>query len=166
MTDYAEFFLNSKSSVVQLETIEISHPNFTQTYRVVRNAVEGITATLEDSQVVDFVYYPLNIESSGVKDDLDQILKITLGDLGEILPTELDQVASNSGFGTKPIIKYRIYRSDDLTRPLFGPITLEVSSFGFTAEGVTFEAGAPSININKTGEIYTLERFPMLRGFL
>lgn len=166
MSRYAEFFLNSKSSVVQLETLEISHPNFTKTYRIVRNAVEGVTVALENGSLATFDYYPLRIENAGVRDDLDQSIKINLGDLGEVLPKELDEVSSNDGFGIKPIVIYRTYRSDDLTRPLFGPVTLEVSTFAFNREGSTFEAKAPSLNINKTGEIYSLDRFPMLRGFL
>lgn len=166
MSKYAEFFLKSKSSVVQLETLEISHPNFTKTYRIVRNAVEGTTVTLENGSLATFDYYPLQIENAGVRDDLDQSIKINLGDLGEVLPKELDEVSSNNGFGIKPIVIYRTYRSDDLTRPLFGPVTLEVSTFAFNREGSTFEAKAPSLNINKTGEIYSLDRFPMLRGFL
>lgn len=166
MKTYAEFFLNSKTSVVQLETLEISHPNFTKIYRIVRNAVEGVTLALENGQSVTFDYYPLQIENAGVRDDLDQAIKINLGDLGEVLPKELDEVSSNNGFGTKPTVVYRTYRSDDLSRPLFGPVTLEVSSFAFNREGSTFEAKAPSLNVNKTGELYKLDRFPMLRGFL
>lgn len=166
MSSYAEFFLNSKSSVVQLETLEISHPNFTKVYRVVRNAVEGVSVTLETGDFATFDYYPLQIENAGIRDDLDQSIKINLGDLGDVLPKELDEVSSNNGFGTKPIVVYRTYRSDDLSRPLFGPVTLEVSTFAFNREGSTFEAKAPSLNINKTGEVYSLDRFPMLRGFL
>ena len=166
MSNYAEFFLKSKSSVVQLETLEISHPNFTKIYRVVRNAVEGVTVKLENGTNAVFTYYPLQIENAGVRDDLDQSIKINLGDLGEVLPKELDEVSSKGGFGIKPIVVYRTYRSDDLSRPLFGPVTLEVSTFAFNREGSTFEAKAPSLNINKTGEIYSLDRFPMLRGFL
>lgn len=166
MTTYAEFFLKSKSSVVQLETLEISHPNFTKVYRIVRNAVQGVTVTLENGSSATFDYYPLAIENAGVRDDLDQAITINLGDLGEVLPKELDEISSNNGFGTKPIVVYRTYRSDDLSRPLFGPVLLEVSSFAFKREGSTFEAKAPSLNVNKTGERYKLDRFPMLRGFL
>jgi hypothetical protein len=166
MTTYAEFFLNSKSSVVQLETLEISHPNFTKTYRIVRNAVEGVFATLETGAIAKFDYYPLQIENGGVRDDLDQSLKINLGDLGEVLPNELDEISSANGFGIKPTVVYRTYRSDDLSRPLFGPVLLEVSSFAFNREGSSFEAKAPSLNVNKTGELYKIDRFPMLRGFL
>lgn len=163
---YAEFFLNSKSSVVQLELLEISHPNFTKVYRIVRNAVKGITVKLETGDSASFDYYPMRIENNGAKDDLDQSFTITLGDLGEVLPKELDSVASAQGYNVKPVVTYRTYRSDDLTRPLFGPVLLEVESFAFNREGSTFTAKAPSLNINKTGELYTLERFPMLRGFL
>lgn len=166
MSRYSEFFLNSPSSTVQLELIEISHSKFTKTYRVVRNAVQGITVTLETGVRATFDYYPLRIENNGAKDDLDQSFTITLGDLGEILPNELDSVASQNGFGEKPRVVYRTYRSDDLSRPLFGPVILEVESFAFNREGSTFTAKAPSLNINKTGELYLLERFPMLRGFL
>lgn len=166
MSTYAEFFLKSKSSVVQLETLEISHASFTKVYRVVRNAVQGLTAKLETGESVTFDYYPLLIENAGVRDDLDQAITVNLGDLGEVLPKELDEVSSNDGFGIKPTVVYRTYRSDDLTRPLFGPVVLEVTSFAFNREGSTFEAKAPSLNVNKTGELYKLDRFPMLRGFL
>jgi len=166
MITFAEFFLKSKSSVVQLETLEISHPDFTKVYRVVRNAVQGVTVTLENNSSATFDYYPLAIENAGVRDDLDQAITINLGDLGEVLPKELDEISSNDGFGTKPTVVYRTYRSDDFTRPLFGPVLLEVTSFAFNREGSTFEAKAPSLNVNKTGERYKLDRFPMLRGFL
>lgn len=166
MTSYAEFFLKSSSSVVQLELLEVSHPNFTKVYRIVRNAVQGVTVTLETGVQQAFTYYPLQVENDGSRDDLDQSFTITLGDLGEVLPMELDEVAANEGFGIKPTVIYRTYRSDDLTSPLLGPISLEVESFAFNQNGATFSAKAPSLNVNKTGELYKLDRFPMLRGFL
>ncbi len=163
---YAEFFLNSRSDVVQLELIEISHSSFSQTYRIVRNARKGVTVTLETAEVAFFSYYPLRIESNTTKDDLDQSFTITLGDTGDVLPDELDNVASASTYDEKPSLVYRTYRSDVLTTPLFGPVGLVIESFGFNRQGATFTAKAPSANVNKTGEIYSLERFPMLRGFL
>ena len=166
MSAYTEFFLNSRSSIVGLELIEISHSKFTQTYRVVRNAVAGVTVTLEDATSHLFSYYPLRISNNGATDDLEQSYSIDLGDLGEVLPAELDSVSSQDGFGEKPRVVYRLYRSDDLTAPLLGPVILEVQEFSFTRDGASFTAKAPSLNINKTGEVYRLERFEMLRGFL
>lgn len=166
MSVYTEFFLKSRSNVVQLELLEISHPDFTQVYRIVRNAAAGVTVTLETAVVAEFDYYPCRITSLGNRDDLDQAFRIDLGDLGEVLPLELDAVAEADGFATKPEVLYRTYRSDDLTQPLFGPLELEVQTFAFKAEGASFVARAPQLNEDTTGELYKLDRFPMLRGFL
>lgn len=166
MTTYAEYFLNSRSSVIEYETVQISHPNFTQTYRIVRNAVAGLTAITEESVSRTFQYYPLKISASGARDNLDCSLTFQLGDLGEVLPLEMDAIDAASGWDTKPTVIYRTFRSDDLTAPLYGPITLEVVDFSFKREGCQFEARAPWLNLVRTGEIYDLDRFPMLRGFL
>lgn len=166
MSRYSEFFLSSRSSVVQLETLEVTHSSFSTVYRVVRNAVNGITVTLEDNTSADFTYYPLRITGVGLRDNLDFGLRIDLGDLGEVLPLEVDRVASDGAYSEKPRVVYRTYRSDDLTAPLYGPLILEVRSFSFSRDGATFEAKAPSLNTNATGELYKLDRFPMLRGFL
>lgn len=166
MSRYSEFFLNSKASVVALELLEISHPSFSQVYRRVRNAIHGVTVTLEDATVATFDYYPLKITSMGARTDLESGFRIDVGDLGEVLPLELDLVAQADTFDVKPTVIYRSYRSDDLTQPLFGPLRLEIATFSFTREGASFEAKAPSLNNNRTGETYDLTRFPMLRGFL
>lgn len=92
MPNYAEFFLNSESSIVELETIQITHPNFSKMYRIVRNAVAGLTATLEDATTGVFDYYPLKITPSGAYGDLDQTLQVSFGDLGELIPQELDRL--------------------------------------------------------------------------
>ena len=166
MPDYTEFFLKSKSSVVQLELLEISHPDFTETYRVVRNATDGLTVTLEDLTEQTFDYYPLKVTPAGSREDLDFGIRVDFGDLGEVLPDELDAVSSANGYDVKPTVKYWLYRSDDLVAPMLGPVILEVTAFSFTREGASFEAKAPSLNVGRTGEIYRVDRFPMLRGFL
>jgi hypothetical protein len=168
MSEYSEFFLNTDSNIVELELIEISHPNFTQTYYLVRNAINGVTVTLEDDTEQEFDYYPLVITPEGSGDNLDQVLNLRFGDLGEILPTELNSIydSEGAGFETKPTLKYRTYRSDDLTAPLHGPLIFEISSISFNKQGATFEATAPRLNSTSTGEVYTTNRFPMLRGFI
>ena len=174
MSSYAPFFLNSPSSVVHLETLEISHPSFSQTYWIVRNAVNGITAMLEDGVTnQEFVYYPLHIDVSGASDDLDQTITVNLGDLGEIIPAEIDsyttwaaaQIAAGS-VPSKPAVVYRVYRSDDMSGPIEGPFIYEARTNAMKREGSLFTAGAPRLNLNQTGESYRMNRFPMLRGFL
>jgi hypothetical protein len=163
---YVDFFLNSDSKVVELELLEISHPDFSQVYRIVRNKISGVTVTLEDSSVETFDYYPLQIKPTASSDDLDQKLEIILGDLGSVLPMELDNVNVAGTFGIKPVCIYRTYRSDDLSAPLNGPIEFEIRNISFKKQGASFDAVAPRLNVNSTGEIYSIDRFPMLAGFL
>ena len=91
--DYAAFFLSTQSSVVQLETLEINHPGFSRQYRIVRNAMQGLSATLEDGTLGVFEFYPCRIQNLGARDTLDYGIRVDLGDLGEIIPKELDNIA-------------------------------------------------------------------------
>lgn len=317
MSNYSQFFLNSSSRVVQLETFDISHPSFSKRYRVVRNSINGLTATLEDTTTGVFDYYPISVSPTGSANDLDQSLALTFGDLGQVIPSEVDRllfsfeqpplftcslfgawtdgsgviigspfqigvgctlyvppgasflsmgancnlfggsgiwnVAINDGttttnvsvhgwstpwsiaanptktFGTtgsiapatfavtpgnllqlvttgtasitpnngggnplqplpnpalgilpstyvlpnalpssivKPVVLYRTFRSDDLTQPLYGPVQFQIDSIAFKKEGATMQCSAPRLNITSTGETYSMNRFPMLRGFL
>lgn len=164
---YIDYFLNSRSSVVQLELIEVTHPSFSKAYRIVRNAADGVTVDLSPSELaVSFDYYPAQVSSLGAKGDLDAAIRVELGDLGEVIPEELDLVRADASFRIKPSVRFWAFRSDDLTGPILGPLELEVTEFGFNSDGARFEAKAPSLNTIRTGERYTLDRFPMLRGFL
>lgn len=166
MSAYQTFFLNTASSVIQYELIDITHPQLSVPYYIVRNNSSGLTVTLEDSTVRTYIYHPLQITPTGAEDDLEQKLKVQLGDLGLIIPNEIDNIAAGQGFATKPQLVYRTYRSDDLSAPMYGPVYFEINSLSFTKAGATFEARAPRLNLNQTGEIYRYDRFPMLRAFL
>lgn len=166
--DALSFFLTSRRDVVQLELIEISHSAFTQTYRKVRNhrLNNGLSVHLETGSEQWFDWYPLEITQLSDQADLDTGIRIDFGDLGEVLPIELDAVHAADAMSEKPKVIYRAYRSDDLSAPLIGPLHLEAKSFSFKAQGASFEASAPYVNQTRTGETYNLIRFPMLRGFL
>jgi len=131
----------------------------------VRNAINGVTVTLETGVQQFFTYYPLQITPTGSDNDLDQSMKITLGDLGELLPQQMDACSVAGTFSIKPTLIYRTYRSDDLTQPAYGPDRFVVNNIAFNLDGGTFEAVAPYLNNSRTGEIYDLNRFTPLRGF-
>lgn len=166
MSQYSEYFWNSFASIVQLDTLAISHPSFSKIYYVVRNAPAGLTAKLEDGTTVTFDYYPLGIKPTGAQDDLDQTMQIQLGDLGEVIPAEIDRCFADNTMLTKPQCVYRIYRSDDLTAPMDGPFFYEIRPISSKRSNQAFVAAAPQLNISRTGEIYTLNRFTPLAGFL
>lgn len=161
MTDYISFFLDSGPDVYRIETLEISHPDFSQTYRVQHADPQGVTLGGQAHQ-----YVPMRIAPRTASNDLSAGLSITFGDLGTILPLEMDRVAAASGLETKPTVNYSVFRSDDLTAPMYGPDTFELSTISFERDGASFDAQARSLDLNRTGERYNTTRFPMLSGFL
>lgn len=168
MTAFQEFFLNRKSDVMRLELLEFSHHNFSKTYRVVRNAMNGVTVHLPapDNRWEHFDFAPLRIQRDGFDGSMDSRLSITFGDLGDVIAQELQNIRMADSWRVTPSIRYWVYRSDNLNTAIYGPISYLFTSMPYTKEGFTAIAQAPNINANGTGEIYTLTRFPMLRGFL
>lgn len=165
-SDYVTYFLASRSSAVQYDTLELSHPNFTRTYFVVRNKTSGLTATLETGDEVEFEYVPMRIRGTDVRENLDYGVSVIFGDLGEILQRELDAVRAANGTTEVVNAVYRTYSSENLSSPLFGPIELIVKQISFSREGATFDAGVPALNDTGTGEKYDPDRFVPIKGFL
>lgn len=164
--DYATYFLNSDVSVVKLDTIEISHPNFSQTYYVVRNNRAGVTVTLENSQEQAFEWYPFLLKDTTITQTLEYGIEVSFGDLGEIIGKEIQNIRLADNMVTPPTVIYRAYASNHLTAPMIGPIVLEMFNPATKKVGTTFVARPPNVNRSGTGEVYTFDRFPMLRGTL
>lgn len=166
MSLLSQFFLGSAPSVRQFDCLEITHPNFTTTYRIVRNATRGVSVTHEGpAGPFAYTYYPCTIKPVGNTSDMGQSLAVTLGDLGTIIQKEIAVLTAANKMNIRPVVKFRTYRSDDLTQPMFGPLVLEISTITCAEEGNTFEAHAPRINSTRTGNLYTRDQFPMLAGF-
>lgn len=166
MSTYSRFFLSGRSDEVQLEAFTLFHPDFQKTYRIVTNATQGMTSTTEEGNTYFYEHYPAKITPLSVGSHLDQAISITFGDLGELIPAEIDRVSNANGFGTLPTLRYRTWKSTDLSVPLTGPIELKVNAFSFDGNGATFQATAPKMNTLATGELYLFKAFPSLRGFV
>lgn len=134
---------------------------------MVRNHLKGVTVTIEDGSQKHFDYIPMAIKAGTTRETLDSYYDVTLGDLGEYIPAEIDRIEAADMSDVKPKVVYREYRSDNLGEILYGPIRLEVSSMTPNADGTTsFRAEAPKLNLTGTGRIYSITDFPSLRGFL
>ena len=163
MSQYTSFFLTAKGGLIYLECIEINHSSFAQPFRFVRNDTSGVTVKHEDGTSHFYQYQELDIQRSNVSNDLDQVMNINFADTNDEFIDAIKAINNSE----RPSYKYRAYRDDDLTAPMHTVQTLEISSMSNDASGfVTFEAKAPELNSVKTGEIYTLDRFPLLRGTL
>ncbi len=166
MPDYNAFFLDSPSSVVQLDTIEISHPSFSQTFWLVRNRSDGLTATLETFEQQAFEYVPFVMTESPIDETLEYELRIALGDLSEIMPPEVDRMVAAGTIKIPPNVVFRRFSSDDLSAPMVGPIRLQMVEPTVTFEGMVFSARPQSANRVATGLVYNFDQFPTARGLL
>lgn len=164
---YIDFFFGAPQSAAELQTLEISQPSFSQIWRIQSHYREGFWARLETGEQVFFQYVPMRLKPLEERANLDFGLTVTFGDLGEILPDEIERARSAGTLKTSPpLVKFRAYRSDNLEEPMFGPVSLQARQIVRLEDGAKFNARAPEANANKTGSIYRSDAFPMLQGFL
>lgn len=179
-----DYFLNSQSDDVLVETLEFKFykPNGVEIQSnrliVVANINSRVTARREDGSSMICDYYPVRIERGGMStDSIDQSFQITIAGL-EVVHANLSNVyfghynsGANRFNGKKPNVTYRAYsyqapHTGALTNMVVGPITLDVDNIMFDEKGCTVNASTGALNSHKTGEVYDLQRFPMLRGLL
>lgn len=161
MSDYASFYLNVSGAVKEINCVEITHPSFS--FFLQSFDEDGFHVIHEDGQKVFYEYLPMQIDRSNVNNDLDQVVKMTINDFDDRLIEAYNNIQDK-----KPVLfQQRTYRDDNLDSPLITIQTLHVTSMSKDGEGnVTFEAKAQELNSVRTGDAYSFERFPMLRGTL
>jgi hypothetical protein len=163
MTEYEQYqrLLNSQpENETRYETIYISHSKMSSTRYFVFNNVP-LTAKLNTGQDVTFL--PANISATNAQNnnDLDQQASFTIADESNELDDELDRIP----LGDKEdiIVGYGVYVSTALDAPAeFAEYT--VNSIPQKAGAFTMQCGAPDLNKDQTGEVFSFERFPMLRS--
>lgn len=160
------YWLVGRHDEVRLECIEITHPSFTKNYRFVRNHADGVRVKHENGTYYDYEYLPLTIAASKSSDDLQQGFTIGIGDVGDIMPKEIQRLRNGSYPNVRPIVNYRVYLTSDLTQPMTSVLGLEVTDNQRQKSGAVFSCKAKETNKTSTGVKYTLDKFPTLRTFL
>lgn len=159
MADYVSFFLNAHGGVVPLECIEISHPSFLKVHRYVKNDAQGIAA---EGRVYD--YKPMSIKRNNVTNDLDQTLSLTLADVDDDLMNDVERAHLGEFGKVRPECIFKIFRDDDLSSPMVSMPALEIPTISKDGSSlVTFDAQAPQLNSVRTGRLFTVEDYPLLR---
>lgn len=164
MSDLDKFHLDATPSAVMLELIEISHPLWPQPLRYVTNHADGVTVKHEDGLVYNYEFMPVQINKGTNSDDLDQTLKITVGDLGQVVPQLLKIIREADNF-ERPSVVYRAYSSNNLDSPLQVVEGYEVEDRSTDHQATTFNAATKRANSTGTGMFYTVDEFPSLRSF-
>ena len=163
MSNQLEEYLFATQPAYLIECIEIKHSLWATPLRYVTNMADGVSVG-HDSSYFNYEYVPLQIDKGSSSDDLDQSLRITIGDLGEIVPDLIDQIL-DAGSTERPKVTYRAYSSLDLSQPILVIDHLEVTDQSSDYQGTTFNAEAPKLNAVGTGLLFTKANFPTLIGF-
>lgn len=160
-----EHWLRGRHDDVRLECIEIKHPSFSRDYRFVRNHAYGVRIRHEDRVYRDYDPLPLTIRPGTAANDLQQSFTIGIGDVGEIMPMEIDRLRRGSHQTVRPIVNYRVFLTSDLTEPMNSVRGLEITDNQPQKRGAVFSCKAKQLNKNSTGVIFTNSLFTTLRGF-
>ena len=166
--EYKKFAASAPEAQREFRTIELFHPDFTGAQYFVKDFVNQ-TLTLEATAPrnaglpVEFTAIAMEISEPGENGEIEQILSVELGAVGNQVQDLIDQITPANSLIPIDCI-YRKYYSGDLTEPVL-VLSLSVSdvsfdsytSVGFTAEDTNFAT-------KRAGELYTIERFPTLSG--
>ncbi len=144
--------------------ITIKHSQISQDYNVVKE-VGGLDVTFEDGTEVSCEGVIFECERASSSDDLDVSFNITFDDQDDALKGEADSIDLDTDEEVQ--IEYRIFMKSDTSEPAYGPIKLYGDSMTAGDDGqVTIAASVPSLVVNRCGQLYTYDRFPMLKAYL
>lgn len=155
-----EIYLNSQPENERVyETIIISHPAIETRYLVIDSL--PLTAGLFTGGTAEFLPASIVSTDAANSNDLDQNATFTIADVDNELDAVLDQIPLDTD--ESPVIGYGIYHSDNLDAPVEF-YEYEAKSIAQKKGVFTVKAGVPNLNSDQTGELFDLDRFPMLRG--
>lgn len=159
-----EFLASAPQNIHEIQVVSISHSDMTQAYHLWAEPYDG-QVTTEGDVVLDVMGVNMEIKRAGSHPNLDQAFDISLDtvDADDTFRKEMDLIPL--GTEEKIVVVYREYLSDDLTEPQAVAV-LEAEGVTYTRGFASISAIVPKCNITRTGELYTLKRIPMLRGFL
>ncbi len=137
------------------ELLIISHSDMSQPYYLVRDTVPLTALGLD--------FTPANIkpEKPTSSNDLDQTSSFSIGDIDNVLDTELDNIPLDTT--EKIVCRSIVVLSSDLNTAV-EDISFYVDSVPQQRGVFTIKSSVTDLNLQKTGEAMTLTRLPALRG--
>ncbi len=158
--DYVKLLNSQPEGERDYQALIIEHSAFSQTYYLGFDNAEFVGL---DNNGVQRMFTPANISAVNPSNDndLSQTSSFSIGDLYNVLDDELDLLPDDT---VEPILVTHLrYTSSSETPAEF--ITYDAKTVA-QKEGVfTISCGAPDLNKDQTGEAYTLDQFPALRGY-
>ena len=155
----------------QFEVISIYAPWFSQTYYLQNVFTEDLQVTLETDEVVDVLYAPMGLGQSSSNADLNYERNILIQMVNDIIASEqdkydpeihdpLDQYIQSRGY-----IYYRTGEISSIQTSVVTTYVRDITTDSETGSANVRVSSKPS-NESATGEVATITRVPMLKGFI
>lgn len=164
---YKRFLNGNPEAQREYRTVEAFHPQWDRSYRFVKNYTDReftleSTAPRNAGEIVTFDGVTLNITEPAEREDSEQILSITFGNVDGLVYDMLDQI-SGAGYLSQVEIVYRKYYSGDTTEPASTPLYLYLSGVDFEGPtSVSMTAEDVDMTQKRAGIVYTTKAFPGL----
>lgn len=164
-------YANAPVASTPFEVISINAPWFSRKYYLHNVVIDTIQVTLETGEVVDVMYAPMGLGEASSNADLNYERNIVIQMVNDIIAEEqsrfnpeihdpYDQAIESRG--------YIYYRNGEIS-------SIQTSVIKTKVRDITRDAKSASTNIrtsskpsneSATGEVATITRVPMLRGFI
>lgn len=171
MTDeeIREIYASAPTDKTTLEVIELSASWFSKSYYLQRQFAEDIEVTLETNEIVVANYAPMSIDQASSNQDLNYERNIVIQMANDIIATEQDNYDPDVHGDELPKFTsrgYILYRDGTISQIKQPPIVLPIRKMRRDATGSIINVTTKPANQSATGEVATVTRVPMLKGFL
>lgn len=163
---WEEAVASVRPDLIVYATLELWHPSFSVPVRAVTGVYSNMNFTLEGGaprnggQSVTFSAIPFRADWPEVSERTPPQIKVTIDNVARELAPVLEGALAYRG---DLQALYREYRSDQLTAPCYGPITLVVKKVTVTGASVIGVAQIVNLANRKFPyKTYTLTEFPSL----
>jgi len=152
-----------------IEVIELSASWFTQKYYLQRQVTDDIEVTLETGEVVTANYVPMSLDRSSSNADLNYERNIVIQQVNDIIASEQSRYDADIHRDELPMFVsrgYVLYRNGTVSQIKQAPIRLPIRKMRRDDKGALFNVTTKPANQSATGEVCTVTRVPMVKGFL
>lgn len=166
-SELREIYSNAPVIKDTFEVITLKAPWFSQDYHIQHQFTYDVEVPLETGETVVAQFAPARFNQSSSNADLQYTRSIVIEQINDIIATEItNRTDRNSGKITVESRGYVMYRDGTISGLKTAVISTEVQSVTRNETGAVINTSTKPINNVATGEVATVARVPMLKGFL
>lgn len=166
-----EIYANAPVASTQFEVVTLKAPWFSKDYHLQNMLTEDIDVIFETNETVTANYAPMGLGQTSSNADLNYERKIIIQYVNDIIASEQARFDPDIHDPRDSVIEsrgYIYYRNGDVSGLQTSVTTVGIREVIRDAENgaVSITTSSKPANESATGEVATIKRVPMLRGFV